>query len=312
MKYFFRLLSLCLLFSLTVAVVKPVIIVLDPGHGGKDPGAVSRSGVKEEAVVLATAKQVQAMLNQLPGFKVFLTRTKDQYVSLRGRIALARKDHANLLVSIHADSLPKAVVSGASAYVLSQKGQRREQTLWLERQDNRVPFVTGQDLDRYSRVRGRNLFHHIQKATIQSSLLLADNILAALNEVTRLVYPHPKRAAFMVLRAPDIPSVLVELGFLSNPEEAKQLATPAYQRQLSIALVKGILKDLKQNPPPNSYVSQYGIPTSLYYTVHKGDTLSAIARKFNFASWRSLMKATDLKSTRIYPGQKIAIPLSAF
>lgn len=229
-----------------------VNIVIDPGHGGKDSGAVGANRLQEKVVVLAISQCLVALLNQQPGIHAQLTRTGDYFISLRERLRLARAYHADFFMAIHADAFNNDTATGASVFALSQHGATSEAARWLAERENisefaGVPFKTT-DYQLKS-----VLLDMSQTATIQDSLALGKNILRKLTTITPLHTNRVEQAGFMVLKSPDIPSVLIETGFISNAKEASLLGNPDYQVKMANILMKGIVSYCQQNPPPDSY-----------------------------------------------------------
>jgi N-acetylmuramoyl-L-alanine amidase len=218
---------------------KPRTVALDPGHGGVDPGAISPRGIREKTVTLAMARELERQLNASGRYRVVLTRRKDVFVPLRERVAQARRHRAELFLSLHADALPEAALRGLSVYTLSGQASDR-QTALLAARENRDDFVVGLRMAKQPPVIGAILLDLARRETNNRSLALARAIVAAAgNEVRLLPKPH-RSAGFTVLSAPDIPSALIEIGCLSNPQEERLLPTRAYQRRLALALTRAI------------------------------------------------------------------------
>lgn len=231
----------------TSVTARPFTVVIDAGHGGKDPGALGKSGSKEKDVVLAIAKKLAKKINQSPHMRAVLTRDGDYYLALRQRLKLARKDKADLFIAIHADSYFDNSAMGASVYALSQKGATNEAARWLAQRDNYDELGDvdlGELKDRSTMVRSV-LIDLAQTATIQDSMRLGNEMLNALDDVSLLRYKHVEQAPFVVLKSPDIPSILVETGFISNPREEQNLNSPAYQARIAAALWQGVQKYAK-------------------------------------------------------------------
>ncbi len=224
------LISIILLFS-EACIAKTLIIVIDPGHGGKDPGATGHQGLHEKTVVLAVAKRLALLINKQPHMRARLTRTGDYYLPLRKRLRLARKGKADVFIALHADAYFDRRSMGASTYILSPHGASSEAARWLTKRENYG--------DQSVEVRSV-LIDLAQTATHRDSLHLARSLLHALKPVAQLRYPHVEQAPFVVLKSLDIPSVLVELGFISNPCEERRLRNGEYQNKLAKALLKGI------------------------------------------------------------------------
>lgn len=229
--------------------IRDIIVVIDPGHGGKDPGAAGAHGAKEKEVVLAIAKRLQKMINAEPGFKAILTRNDDRYLKLRQRLSFAHKYNADMFVAIHADAYRHNRAHGASVYAVSARGATSEAARWLAKKENESEFVGGLELsDRDYLVRSV-LIDLSQTHVISASLQMGSSILGELGKFTDLHHPTVEQAAFVVLKSPDIPSLLVETGFLSNPKEEANLSQPAYQKRISLAIKHGIKSYFVAHPP---------------------------------------------------------------
>ncbi|MFI4983550.1 MAG: N-acetylmuramoyl-L-alanine amidase, partial [Nevskiales bacterium] len=220
--------------------VKPIVIAVDAGHGGVDPGAQGRSGLQEKNVTLAIARQLAKRINAQPGMRAVLTRDGDYYVDLRQRTIRARQAQADLFVSIHANSYRDRDMRGTAVYVLSDHGATTEQARWLANHENAADLVGGVDLhdkdDRLAAV----LLDISQSATMDASFDLGNRLLDSLHKVNELQKPMVQQAGFMVLKSPDIPSVLVETAFISNPREEQMLRSPDYQAQFADGIFEGI------------------------------------------------------------------------
>jgi len=214
-------------------------LVLDPGHGGVDPGAISPRGVYEKTITLATARELAVQLEASGRYRTVLTRRGDVFVPLRERVARARAHRAELFLSVHADALPEASLRGLSVYTLSAEASDRE-TAALAIRENKDDFVAGLKLSQQPREIGAILLDLARRQTNNQSVVLARSIVDELGRAVPLLEKPHRSAGFAVLTAPDIPSVLVELGCLSNPEEERLLARPAYRRRLAQALVRAI------------------------------------------------------------------------
>jgi N-acetylmuramoyl-L-alanine amidase len=220
---------------------KDIIVVIDPGHGGKDPGASGPNGTMEKDIVLKIAKQLKAMVNEEPGFYAVLTRSTDCYLPLRKRLAIARKNHADMFIAIHADAYHHHHAEGASVYALSQRGATSEAARWLAEKENESELVgLSSELADKDAILRSVLIDLSQTHTIESSLLIGNKVLQNLGKLAHLHHPRVEQAAFVVLKSPDIPSILVEVGFLSNPQEENKLVDPSYQHQTAFAIKEGI------------------------------------------------------------------------
>lgn len=231
-------------YSAFEPIPKKINIIIDAGHGGKDPGARGASGLQEKDVVLAIAKYLAAEINTSTTMRAILTRSKDEYVPLRERLQLARKEKADLFIAIHADAFFNKHATGASVYALSQHGATTEAARWLAQRDN-YSELGGVELDALkdrSPLLRSVLIDLAQTATIRDSLRLGNKVLDTLDDISSLHYKHVAQAPFVVLKSPDIPSILVETGFISNPWEENRLASAVYQRNVAQALYRGIEK----------------------------------------------------------------------
>lgn len=232
-------------------VARLVTIVLDPGHGGEDPGAVGRRGSYEKHVTLAIAKRLKARLEREPNVRVVLTRDSDFFVPLGQRVAKARRVQADLFVSIHADAFVSPSARGSSVFVLSDRGASSTAARWLAQKENAADLIGGVNIAVKDQHLARTLLDLSQTATIADSLKLGRAVLTEIGGINTLHKPHVEQAGFAVLKAPDIPSILVETAFISNPEEEQRLNDEAYQAKLAEAIVRGIRKYLDLNPPLN-------------------------------------------------------------
>lgn len=287
-----------------------VIIVIDPGHGGKDPGATGARGTREKTVVLEIAKILQHDINAQPGFRAYLTRKSDYYLTLRQRLAIARRDKGDMFIAIHADAFHDHKARGASVYALSSRGVTSEAARWLASKENESELMGGVDLTDKSNLLKSVLINLSQTATIRASLNIGQRIIHALSHVGHLHHHEVEQAAFVVLKSPDIPSLLVETGFLSNREEERQLRSPAYRAQLAKAIMQGIRSYFINSPPRDTWLADQKFntkKTNRRYTVSRGDTLSGIAIKFN-TSTAKLMKVNHLRTPNIKIGAVLSIP----
>ncbi len=228
-------------------------VVLDPGHGGEDPGAIGRGGSHEKNVTLSVARRVKAKLDAEPNMRSVLTRNGDFFIPLNQRVARARRLQADLFVSIHADAFVKPTARGSSVFVLSERGASSSAARWLAQRENEADLIGGVNLERADPYLARTLLDLSQTATLQDSLKLAKAVLGELGGVNTLHKDSVEQAGFAVLKAPDIPSILVETAFISNPDEEKRLNDEAYQDRLADAIVRGIRHYFARNPPRSRY-----------------------------------------------------------
>jgi N-acetylmuramoyl-L-alanine amidase len=226
-----------------------IIVALDPGHGGEDPGAVGPSGLREKDVVLQVALQLREHINALPGMRAMLTRDADFFVPLHERVRKARRVQADLFVSIHADAFQNSEARGASVFALSQNGASSSAARWMADKENAADLVGGVNLKAKDSHVLRALIDMSTTAQIKDSMKLGGEVLGQIGKVGRLHKGQVEQAGFAVLKAPDIPSILVETAFISNPGEEAKLRDPRYQSQLVSALATGIKRYFAKNPP---------------------------------------------------------------
>jgi N-acetylmuramoyl-L-alanine amidase len=230
-------------------LTRMITIALDPGHGGEDPGAIGASGSREKDVVLAIARRLKGMIEQQPNMRVMLTRDADYFVPLNVRVQKARKVQADLFVSIHADAFVEPTARGSSVFALSEKGASSTAARWLANKENSADLIGGVNLKGHDRQLASVLLDLSTTAQINDSIKLAKAVLSEIGGINRLHKGAVEQAGFAVLKAPDIPSILVETAFISNPEEEARLTDNHYQDQMAEALMNGIKKYFSRNPP---------------------------------------------------------------
>ncbi len=226
-------------------VKQQFVIALDPGHGGRDPGAIGKKGTREKDIALSVAKKMKTMINRTPGYRAVLTRDGDRFVTLRNRVKKAREAQADIFISLHADSFHKPNVKGASVYALSLRGASSEAARWIAKKENASDLIGGISLDDKDDLIASVLLDLSQTATIQDSLELGSDVLSHIGKVSKLNNRKVQQAGFAVLKAPDMPSILVETAFLSNPAEERKLRNPKHQHKLAKAVFSGIRNHLK-------------------------------------------------------------------
>ena len=232
-----------------LATDRLVIVALDPGHGGEDPGAIGPGGTREKDVVLQIAMQLRERINQQPNMRAYLTREADFFVPLHVRVQKARRVQADLFISIHADAFFSDRPQGASVFALSDRGASSSSARWLANKENAADQVGGINVKAKDAQVLKAMLDMSTTAQINDSLKLGGAMLGEIGSIGKLHKPRVEQAGFAVLRAPDIPSVLVETAFISNPDEEVRLRNPVYQAQLSDALMRGILRYFAKNPP---------------------------------------------------------------
>jgi N-acetylmuramoyl-L-alanine amidase len=235
---------------------RDVLVVLDAGHGGKDPGARGPRHSREKDVVLAIALKLKRLIDREPGMRAVLTRSGNYYVGLRERLQIARRHNGDVFVSIHADAFNNPHSNGASVFALSQSGATSEAARWIAEKENysELGGVNLGDLDDQNGVVRSVLIDLSQTSTINSSLQMGGRVLSQLNQFTRLHNNKVEQARFMVLKSPDIPSILVETGFISNPREERNLTNAAYQNRISQAIFQGIKGYFWESPPQGTRI----------------------------------------------------------
>lgn len=294
---------------------RDVIIAIDAGHGGEDPGAIGPGGLKEKVVVLAIAQELQRQINAEKGFRAELVRTGDYFIPLRRRTEIARKKGADLFVSIHADAAPRSTAWGASVYALSDKGATSETARWLADSENRSDLIGGTgnvSLGDKDKVLAGVLLDLSMTASLSSSLDVGQKVLNHMGKVTRLHKSKVEQAAFMVLKSPDIPSILVETGFISNPDESRKLNTRSHQLSIARSIQAGVKQFFQINPPPGTWLAAQRdagktVVGPQEHVVRAGESLSILSLRYQ-VSMAELRQANKLKSDVIKVGQKIQIP----
>lgn len=296
--------------------VRDVVIAIDAGHGGDDPGAIGPKRIREKNVVLAISRQLEKIIDATPGFDGVLVRTGDYYVPLVKRARIAREKRADLMISVHADAFHKASARGASVYALSQRGATSENARYLADRENRADLIGGSggvSLNDKDKVLAQVILDLSMTATLTSSLQVGDEVLKSIGSIARLHKRNVEQAGFVVLKSPDIPSILVETGFISNPGEAKKLNQPVYRKKMATAIFSGVQRYFKANPPDGTLLAQQLNRQGVGAEVHiiaRGDTLSGIAQRYS-VSVSALKQINGLSSAVIRVGQKLKIPRSS-
>jgi len=283
---------------------RDLVIAIDAGHGGEDSGARGRKGTREKDVVLAIARRLAALVEKEPGMKPVLIRDGDYYVGLRKRIEKARKVRADLLISIHADAFRDRRVQGSSVYVISRRGASSEMARWLAARENAADLIGGVSLDDKDDLLAEVLLDLAQSATLEVSNQVADNVLAEMKHVGKRHKTRVQRAGFVVLKSPDIPSLLVETAFISNSSEEKRLRSSKHQQRVAGAIMKGVRSYFVANPPVGTRLAQ---ADSRKHVIKRGDTLSNIAKHYG-VSMTTLRVRNQLRDDRLLVGKVLKIP----
>lgn len=295
-----------------------VVIAVDAGHGGKDPGAIGPHGTHEKSVTLAVARELAEQINRQPGMRAVMTRTGDYFVDLDARSEIARRNKAQLLISIHADSVDNSTARGASVWILSNKRVDREMDKLLGQQDKHTQLLGGAGKVIAESEPNPYLAQTILDLSWDNSRSegynIGEEVLGQIGRVARLHKAKPVHASLAVLKAPDIPSLLIETGFISNHLEEKQLASRAYQRQIATAIFRGVRGYYADNPPEGARIASQPTPSksgdgSLRHVVRNGESLSGLAQRYG-VSKRKLRDHNSLKSEQLLIGQVLYIPAS--
>lgn len=286
---------------------RDVIIAIDAGHGGKDPGAIGRKGTREKDIVLSVSKRLKKLIDKERGMKAVLIRDRDTFIPLRGRIKKASSKDADVFISIHADAAVNRRARGSSVYVLSEHGATSEAARILAKRENEVDKIGGISLEDKDAVLKSVLVDLSQTATIDASIDLAQDILSELSKIGNVSRRQVEQAGFAVLKSPDIPSVLVETAFISNPHEEQRLKSSKHQQALAHAILKGVRRYLTDHAPSDALLANLGRTST--HTIRRGETLSGIANRYH-VSVIDLRRVNELKSDKIRVGQVLTIPAS--
>ncbi len=286
-----------------VAKARDLVIAIDAGHGGEDPGAHGPGGTNEKDVVFAIAKKLAALIEKEKGMRPLMIRDGDYYLSLRQRTQKARDNRADMFISIHADAFRDKRVYGTSVYILSENGATSEAARWLAEKENASDLIGGVSLDDKDNMLARVLLDLSQTATKQASYEAGRELLQELRPLGKLHKKEVQQAAFAVLKSPDIPSVLVETAFISNPSEEKKLRSNKHQTVLARALLKGVREYFIKNAPPGTLYAM----KSREHVISSGDTLSEIAQRYH-VSIASIRSENKLSGDNVRVGQVLKIP----
>ena len=285
---------------------RDVVIAIDAGHGGRDPGATGRSGTREKVITLQIAKRLEKYINQQRGMKAVLIRKNDRFMRLRERIKKARNYHADLMISLHADSFPDPRARGSSIYALSVDGASSETARMLAHNENAADLLFGDvDLTVQDKMVNEVLFDLSLTGTIESSLDIGSEIINQIKTINRVHKKKVQQAGFAVLKAPNIPSVLLETAFISNPREEKNLRSSSHQKKIAKAITRGISKYFARKAPPGTWLAS----SQGEYFVGSGDDVSVIA-KSHHVDEQDLRARNALYADNLIAGQVIKIPVS--
>jgi N-acetylmuramoyl-L-alanine amidase len=292
---------------------RDVVVAIDPGHGGHDPGAVGRGKTREKDVALQISRTLAARINREPGMKAVLVRTGDYYVDHRERMAIARRNKADLFISVHADAVDDRRANGASVYALSLKGASDEAARQLAERENASVRVGGVSLEDKDEVLASVLLDLSQSAALSASLDVGSKVIGQLARIGKVHRRTVQQAGFLVLKSPDMPSILVETAFISNPSEEKRLRDKRHQSRLADAILAGVRGYFYANPPSDTRIAMEmrRVPAKrVRHVIARGDTLSEIAERYN-VSPAAIRAANKLSGDRIRVGQTLNIPVYA-
>ncbi len=286
---------------------RDVIIAVDAGHGGEDPGAIGASKSREKDITLQISRELKKAIDARPGMRAVLVRDGDYYIPLRQRFAKARKARADMFVSVHADAFHKRNVSGSSVFVLSRRGASSEAARWLAKKENQSDLVGGVTLEDKDNVLASVLLDLSQNATMEASGHAATQVFQSLRKFGKTHKKQVEHAAFVVLKSPDVPSMLIETGYITNPSEEKKLKNRKHQKSLAAAIANGIEQHFQQKPLPGTWIAANRKVSR--HIVARGDTLGGIAQRYNI-SLSKLRQVNSLKSDSISIGKELLIPAS--
>lgn len=290
---------------------RDIVVAIDPGHGGHDPGAIGKQRTREKDVALVISREIARRINAEEGMKAVLVRNKDIYIDHRERTSIARRHKADLFLSVHADAVSDRRASGASVYALSLKGASDEAAKQLAEREN--ASVGGVSLEDKDDVLASVLIDLSQNASLSASLDVGSYVSREMGKVTKMHRKTVQQAGFLVLKSPDMPSILVETAFISNPSEEKRLRDKRHQGHLASAIVAGVRNYFYTNPPPDTLIAANlrREPTrQVRYVITPGDTLSEIAERYN-VSTGAIRRANKLSNDKIRIGQTLQIPVFA-
>ena len=285
---------------------RDMIVAIDAGHGGEDPGAIGPSGTYEKTVTLEISRELTRQIDAMPGMQAVLIRTGDYFLPLQTRFQRARDARADLFLSIHADAFRDFRVRGSSVYILSRSGASSQAARLLAQRENQADLIGGVPLNQTDDMLGSVLLDLSQSAALEYSEDAAEQLLRQLGSVGRVHRNRVERANFVVLRAPDVPSVLIEVGFMSNPQDEQALNTPGHRTQVAKAIATGVSAHFRRNAPPGTWFAA-NRNGSQEHVVQRGDTLGVIAQRYR-VSVPELRAANDISGDVIHPGAVLLIP----
>ncbi len=292
---------------------RTLVIAIDPGHGGKDPGAHGRGGLQEKKAVLQIGKRLAELVNAEPGMRAFMTRSDDRFLSLKERRDVAARAGADLFVSVHADACDDRRVGGSTIYVLSEKGATDEAARLLAQRENSADLLGNVALNDKDAMLASVLVDLSQNASLEASIAVGDLFINEMGKVSKVRKRQVQQAGFMVLKLPDIPSLLVETAYISNPLEESNLQSVQFQQRLASAMHSGIRSYFYSNPPPGTRIARLshersrGQRLAQEHVIRNGDTLSGIAQYYNVSVSR-ICATNSISGNEIKVGQVLRIP----
>ncbi|UCE89732.1 MAG: N-acetylmuramoyl-L-alanine amidase [Pseudomonadota bacterium] len=287
---------------------RDIIVAIDAGHGGEDPGAVGRRGTREKDIALAVARRLERLIARERGMRAVMIRSGDYYVGLQQRVKKARQHRADLFISLHADAFRSPKAKGSSVFVVSHKGATSETARGLAESENSADLIGGVSLEEMDPLTRYVVVDMLKNSTMEDSHAVARGVLGSLKHVNALHKNRVEQAGFKVLKAPDIPSILVEMAFISNPSEEKRLRSAKYQQRMAEAVMKGVRAYFRKDPPPGTLLAARDrTPEARRHVISRGDTLSGIANRYQVSVAR-LRDANGLRGDVLTVGKVLRIP----
>ena len=295
--------------SATPSAPREIVIAIDAGHGGEDPGAIGPRGTREKDVTLAVAKRLRELVNREPGMRAVMVRDGDYFVQLRRRVEMAREHRADLFISIHADAFADRRARGASVYTLSDRGATSEHARLVADKENASDIIGGVSLDDKDDLLTSVLLDLSLTGTMEASTDVAGRVLSGLGQVAHLHRTRVEQAGFRVLKSPNVPSILVETAFISNPDEERKLRDANHQYALARSVMDGVRAYFRQNPPPGTLLAMRQGARGQQHVIGRGETLSGIARQYQ-VSLESLRSSNALSGDQLRVGDVLRIPVA--
>lgn len=286
---------------------REIVIAIDAGHGGEDPGAIGPRGTREKDVTLGVAKRLRELVSREPGMRAVMVRDGDYFVQLRRRVEMAREHRADLFISIHADAFADRRARGASVYTLSHSGATSEHARLVADKENASDIIGGVSLDDKDDLLTSVLLDLSLTGTMEASTDVAGRVLSGMGQVAHLHRTRVEQAGFRVLKSPNVPSILVETAFISNPDEERKLRDPNHQYALARSIMDGVRAYFRQNPPPGTLLAARQGSNGQQHVIGRGETLSGIARQYQ-VSLERLRASNDIKGDQLRVGDVLSIP----